>query len=122
MLRIDPKNADKPLQALPDFIWRDGQGMNHAVSQMDTDYLFRCVGMIWNNARPDRPINRDFKRYSFNPRTHSADYLSRALGAMLAELFRREEYLSQKQLSSIRYILTVANIDAAQDAANDAVL
>lgn len=95
------------------FVWRDRDGRNHDITRMDTDYMFNVVCMIWNNLRPDKPTQQDFNRYSFG-KFYEKAYLSKALSEMIKEMVKREDDLSTKQRVTLKFILAVIKIEAAE--------
>ena len=76
-----------------DFVWHTKDGRDIPVSNMSTDHLFWTVRMIWNHTAPAHLRLTPYNKYQLN---FSAEYLKRAVKAMLKELRGRELTVDQE--------------------------
>lgn len=60
---------------------------------MDTRHLFFTLRMIWNHSAPEPLKLHPFKRYKFNRRTYTDEYMLTAVRVMLHELRKRRDKL-----------------------------
>lgn len=73
------------------FQWRQagGKGLIRP-SDMATGHLFNTLKMIWNNSAPFEHRIQPIRLYHFDPKFYTADYMTKAVEELSAELSARD--------------------------------
>lgn len=91
-----------------EFKWIGSDYVEYDPTEMETRHLFYTLKMIWNHSAPEHLKIRPYRKYNFDTKVYTKEYIKKAVRCLSKELSSRDDM-------SPMYIEVLGNIMSSID-------